>query len=109
MRTYLFDFDGTLVDSMPTYAAVMISVLEEAKNREEPVIVHALTKKGLGYSPAQMHPERFHSTGGFALNDTDDGVKQEAQSVKTTFTSEFSEFICGMAEENKNEKANKNG
>ena len=29
MSTYLFDFDGTLVDSMPTYAALMIRILEE--------------------------------------------------------------------------------
>lgn len=27
--TYLFDFDGTLVDSMPTYKAVMLRVLDE--------------------------------------------------------------------------------
>ena len=27
--TYLFDFDGTLVDSMPTYASQMLRILEE--------------------------------------------------------------------------------
>lgn len=29
MRTYLFDFDGTLVDSMPAYAALMLRILDE--------------------------------------------------------------------------------
>ena len=29
MNTYLFDFDGTLVDSMPIYGAVMIRILDE--------------------------------------------------------------------------------
>lgn len=29
MNTYLFDFDGTLVDSMPTYAGVMLRILDE--------------------------------------------------------------------------------
>ena len=29
MKTYLFDFDGTLVDSMPTYGAVMKRILDE--------------------------------------------------------------------------------
>lgn len=29
MHTYLFDFDGTLVDSMPDYAAVMLRILDE--------------------------------------------------------------------------------
>ena len=29
MKHYLFDFDGTLVDSMPTYAAIMKGILDE--------------------------------------------------------------------------------
>ena len=29
MKTYLFDFDGTLVDSMPTYVGVMKRILDE--------------------------------------------------------------------------------
>lgn len=29
MNTYLFDFDGTLVDSMPTYVSVMLRILDE--------------------------------------------------------------------------------
>lgn len=28
-KNYIFDFDGTLVDSMPTYAAVMLRILDE--------------------------------------------------------------------------------
>ncbi|MBR1968037.1 MAG: HAD family phosphatase [Clostridia bacterium] len=29
MKKYLFDFDGTLVDSMPSYIAVMLKILDE--------------------------------------------------------------------------------
>ena len=29
MKTYLFDFDGTLVDSMPTYIQAMLRILDE--------------------------------------------------------------------------------
>ena len=29
MNTFLFDFDGTLVDSMPTYSALMLRILNE--------------------------------------------------------------------------------
>ena len=29
LMTYLFDFDGTLVDSMPTYVGVMLRILDE--------------------------------------------------------------------------------
>ena len=28
-KTYLFDFDGTLVDSMPTFVSVMLRILDE--------------------------------------------------------------------------------
>lgn len=31
MKSYLFDFDGTLVDSMPTYGSVMLRILDENK------------------------------------------------------------------------------
>lgn len=29
MKTYLLDFDGTLVDSMPTFVSVMLRILDE--------------------------------------------------------------------------------
>ena len=29
--SYLFDFDGTLVDSMPTYVSAMLRILDETK------------------------------------------------------------------------------
>ena len=29
MNTYLFDFDGTLVDSMPTYGRMMLGILND--------------------------------------------------------------------------------
>ncbi len=31
MKAYLFDFDGTLVDSMPTYGSVMLRILDDCK------------------------------------------------------------------------------
>ncbi|MDQ8203072.1 1-deoxy-D-xylulose-5-phosphate synthase [Pelagicoccus sp. SDUM812003] len=41
--------------------------LEFAKESDEPVIVHVVTKKGKGYKPAIDHPERFHGTSPFAI------------------------------------------
>ena len=29
MQTYLFDFDGTLVDSMPVFSAMMAEIFQE--------------------------------------------------------------------------------
>ena len=47
MRTYLFDFDGTLVDSMPTYIAAMLRILDEHGIAYEQDIVKIITPLGL--------------------------------------------------------------
>ena len=44
--TYLFDFDGTLVDSMPTYVAVMLRILDEHGIRYGDDIVKIITPLG---------------------------------------------------------------
>ena len=46
MHTYLFDFDGTLVDSMPVYAAMMLRILEENRVPHEPDIIKVTTPLG---------------------------------------------------------------
>ncbi len=42
-------------------------VLEEAKTKDCPVIVHVVTKKGRGYPDAEEHPEKYHSVAPFDL------------------------------------------
>ena len=46
MATYLFDFDGTLVDSMPTYAAMMLGILAEHHIPHTPDIIKVTTPLG---------------------------------------------------------------
>ena len=58
MSTYLFDFDGTLVDSMPTYAAMMLGILDEARVPHEKDIIKITTP--LGYAKTA---ELFHAMG----------------------------------------------
>ena len=48
--TYLFDFDGTLVDSMPTFASVMLRILDENHIRYESDIIKVITPLGYGGS-----------------------------------------------------------
>ena len=48
MNTYLFDFDGTLVDSMPTYSALMLRILDEHGVRYGDDIIKIITP--LGYN-----------------------------------------------------------
>lgn len=46
MQTYLFDFDGTLVDSMPAYVGVMLKILDENNMEYEDDIVKVITPLG---------------------------------------------------------------
>lgn len=46
MNTYLFDFDGTLVDSMPTYAAMMLGILREQNVVHSEDIIKIITPLG---------------------------------------------------------------
>lgn len=48
MKTYLFDFDGTLVDSMPTYGAVMLRILNENNVPYGSDILKIITPLGTG-------------------------------------------------------------
>lgn len=47
-RTLLFDFDGTLVDSMPSYVSVMLRILDEHNIKYSNDIIKIITP--LGYS-----------------------------------------------------------
>ena len=47
MKNYLFDFDGTLVDSMPTYVSAMLRILDENGIQYGDDIVKVITPLGL--------------------------------------------------------------
>lgn len=47
MKTYLFDFDGTLVDSMPTYVKSMLRILDENGIKYDDDIIKTITPLGL--------------------------------------------------------------
>ena len=47
IKTYLFDFDGTLVDSMPSYAASTIKILEDNKVPYGDDIIKIITPLGM--------------------------------------------------------------
>ncbi len=47
-KTYVFDFDGTLVDSMPSYIGVMLRILDEEGVRHPDTIVKTITPLGYG-------------------------------------------------------------
>ena len=61
MKYYLFDFDGTLVDSMPDFGAMMLRILDENSIVYAPDILKVITP--LGYvGTARYYREKFGMT-----------------------------------------------
>lgn len=50
MHTFLFDFDGTLVDSMPTYGSVMKGILDENRIPYGDDLIKIITPLGFVYT-----------------------------------------------------------
>lgn len=71
----------------------LIRVLNRVKRMNRPVVVHVVTKKGKGYSPAEHNPERFHGIGPFV---TSDGTVEKYDTV--SFTEAFSSSLMKLAE-----------
>ena len=74
----------------------LISLLTTAKELNEPVLVHVVTKKGCGYRFAEEDPAKFHGIGKF---DPESGKKLGAK-VKT-FSDSFGETMVELAQDNK--------
>lgn len=86
--SYLGPVDGHDTESL-------ISLLKVAKDMDCPVVLHVLTQKGRGYTPAQTNPSKFHGVGKF------DPQTGETKSVnKATFSDVFGETMLELAAEN---------
>ena len=84
--TYIGPIDGHDVK-------LMAHVFRRAKNIEHPVLIHVVTKKGLGYAPAMRRPDRFHGIGRF-----DPASGTALSRPVRTYTDVFSQWICRAAE-----------
>ena len=85
--TYLGPVDGHDVQAM-------VDVIHAAQRVEGPVLIHAITKKGKGFLPAEKHPARFHGTEPF---DVETG-KLLHPKTEPCYTDVFSSVICSLAE-----------
>lgn len=57
---YLGPVDGHDIEDME-------EIFKKAKDLEGPILIHVLTKKGKGYKPAEMNPDKYHSTSSFEI------------------------------------------
>ena len=74
---------------------VLENVLKKVRNLSRPVVVHVVTKKGKGYSPAENNPENYHGIGPFNI---ENGQPEKEENL--TFTQAFSNIIMDAAEKN---------
>lgn len=85
--TYLGPVDGHDIPSM-------VSVINDAKRVEGPVMIHVLTQKGKGYRPAERHPARFHGTEPFAI---ETGLPSRPRTA-ANYTDIFSTVMCKLGQ-----------
>ncbi len=75
----------------------LLSVLRTVKARADgPILIHAITKKGKGYAPAEFADDKGHATAKF---DVVTGKQKKAPSNAPSYTSVFSETLCKLAAE----------
>lgn len=83
---YLGPIDGHDVE-------LVSQVLESAKNRKRPVVVHVNTVKGKGYSYAEENPRDFHGISPFDIETGDWGKG------KANYSEKFGKILCDFAKD----------
>lgn len=86
--SYVGPIDGHDMDQL-------LSVLRTVKERATgPILIHAITKKGKGYAPAEAASDRGHATAKF---DVMTGKQKKAKSNAPSYTSVFAKALVDEA------------
>ncbi len=85
--TYIGPVDGHDINKL-------LDILQQVREMSGPVLLHVLTAKGKGYSPAENHHCRLHAVPEFDL-ETGAPVRP---STGDTFTEVFGDAVCRLAE-----------
>ena len=73
----------------------LIEILKNIKNINRPVLLHVLTKKGKGYKPAEVNPEKFHGVSSFEIASGELKHKKK----NPTYTDIFSRTLVRLGHE----------
>ena len=87
--TYVGPIDGHNI-------RLMRDVFSEACMMDGPILVHVRTRKGRGYLPAEMEPDKFHGVGKF---DAATGAVKKDPSAPASYTSVFGNALIELAQE----------
>jgi 1-deoxy-D-xylulose-5-phosphate synthase len=72
----------------------LISVLRVARDMNRPTLLHVVTRKGMGYAPAEQNPAKFHGIGKF-----DPATGTTAPSSLPNFSQTFGRVLTELAAE----------
>lgn len=99
-----FAMGGTMFEELGFYYVgpidghdldVLIPVLENVKQMNRPVIVHAVTQKGKGYVPAESSADKYHGVSRFNVVT---GEQQKGTPKAPSYTKVFGETLVKLAE-----------
>lgn len=85
--TYLGPVDGHNIEAL-------CKLMERAKMLQKPVLIHALTVKGKGFTEAENYPEFFHGIAGT-------NASTNKKHINKTYSKYFSDTITELAKEDK--------
>ena len=71
----------------------VVNTLRNIRQLKGPTLLHAVTRKGKGYSHAENEPVRYHGVGQF---DPANGLESTPSSAQT-YTEVFSDWLCDQA------------
>jgi len=89
---YFGPFDG---HNMP----LLIQNLKKLSTIKGPVLVHVVTKKGKGYTPAECDPVKFHSAPPFEI--ATGKSKPKPEGTRKSYTEVFSQKLAAMGKADK--------
>ena len=73
----------------------LIEVFQDAAALENPMLLHVITKKGMGYLPAEKNPSAFHGVGPF---EPATGKPKPKAPAHPSYTSVFSDAMVELGE-----------
>ena len=78
----------------------LIPVLKNIRDKREqgPILVHVVTQKGYGYSPAEQSSDKFHGVSKFNIKT---GTQNKTKKGPPSYTSVFSKELINLAKKDK--------
>jgi 1-deoxy-D-xylulose-5-phosphate synthase len=89
--TYVGPLDGHNIE-------LLQEMFRQVRRMEGPILVHVRTKKGKGYLPAELEPDKFHGVGKF---DAVTGKLKKKDGMPPSYTSVFSSALIDLAAKNR--------